>query len=124
MTFEIPENIIKYIKEHNGTNLEIDYNHADADHGYAHNIFHTVALSMLTRTCHNCGYDVIWNPDDKESHCGRHSYNNWRYDEVFVWSEYQNSITLEEAFNMWLSAQLDVWYKPVVKKTFGQIGWG
>lgn len=119
----IPDNIAKWIKEHDGVNLSINFNSASADSGYAHMLWHTVQISMLTRTCNRCGYDRLWRPDDRESKCQRHTYNAWRYDTVFTWSEFQNSTTLEDAFNKWLEAQPDKYDAPVVKMCFGQMGW-
>lgn len=120
---DIPDNIAEYIDRHDGVNLNINFNNASADHGYGHMLWHTISISLLTRTCHRCGYDVIWNPNDSESKCQRHSYNNWRYDDVFIWSEFRNEMTLEEAFDKWLSEQPKRYDQPVKKMVFGKIGW-
>lgn len=120
---DIPDNIAKYIAEHNGVNLNINVNSTDADYEYAHIIWYTVTLSKLTRTCHRCGYDPVWNPDDSNSKCLRHTYNNWRYDTVFAWGHMGNSsLSLEEAFNAWLRSQPASEYQPTKKMIFGQVG--
>ena len=120
---DIPDNIAKYIAEHNGVNLNINVSSTDADYGYAHIIWYTVTLSKLTRTCHRCGYDPVWNPDDSNSKCLRHTYNNWRYDAVFTWGHMGSpSISLEEAFDVWLRSQPASEHQPTKEMTFGQIG--
>lgn len=119
----IPDNIATWINEHNGVNLSINFNNASGDAGYAHVMWYTVEISMLTRTCNRCGYDVIWNPDDSESKCIRHTYNAWRYDTVFAWSAFQNTKSLEDCFDCWLKSQSEKSWEPIKKMHFGQIGW-
>ena len=120
---DIPNNIAEYIEAHDGINLSININNADGDYGYAHMTWYTVVLSRLTRTCNRCGYDPLWKPNDDDSKCLRHTYNSWRYDEVFAWSPTDNHLSLEEAFDVWLKSQPTSWELPVKKMTFGQIGW-
>ena len=79
--------------------------------------------NLPTRTCNRCGYDPLWKPNDDDSKCLRHTYNSWRYDEVFVWSPTDNNLSLEEAFDVWLHSQPTSWDQPVNKMIFGQIGW-
>lgn len=123
--FSMPENMKKWIRCHDGVNLSVNWNAASADCGYAHHLFKSVVLSMLTRTCHRCGFDEVWNPDDSQSKCQRHSYNAWRYDEVFVWADEDNNISLDEAFERWKEANpresaADC-LKPVKFMSFGQL---
>lgn len=118
----IPDNIAKWIKEHDGVNLSINFNSASADHGYAHMIWHNVVISMIDRHCNRCGYDILFNPDDSESRCLRHTYSPWKYEDVFVWSEFQNPLSLEESFTIWLENQTDKAFQPVKRMTFGQLG--
>ena len=120
---DIPDNIAEYIEAHDGINLSININNADGDYGYAHVIWYSVVLSRLTRTCNRCGYDPLWKPNDDDSKCIRHTYNSWRYDEVFVWSPTGNNLSLEEAFDIWWQSQPTSWDQPVKQMTFGQIGW-
>ena len=120
---DIPDNIAEYIEAHDGINMSININNADGDYSYAHMTGYSVILSRLTRTCNRCGYDPLWKPNDDDSKCLRHTYNSWRYDEVFVWSPTDNHLTLEEAFDIWLQSQPTSMNQPVKKMTFGQIGW-
>ena len=120
---DIPDNVAGYIEAHDGINLSININNADGDYDYAHMTWYSVILSRLTRTCDRCGYDPLWKPDDDDSKCLRHTYNNWRYDEVFVWSPTDNYLSLEEAFYVWLQSQPTSWNQPVKKMSFGRIGW-
>ena len=90
---------------------------------YSDMTWYSVILSRLTRTCNRCGYDPLWKPNDDDSKCLRHTYNNWRYDEVFVWSPIDNNQSLEEAFDVWLQSQPTSWDLPVKKMSFGRIGW-
>ena len=122
MKIEIPKNIQRYIKENDGVNLAININSAAGDYGYAHVIWITYVISKLTRTCNRCGYDVIWNPDDSESKCQRHTYDAYRYDDVFIYSEKDNDKSLEEAFEEWESQNRNP-YKPIKRMTFGRVSW-
>lgn len=119
---DIPDNIAEYIETRDGVNLNININNADGDYGYAHMTWYSVVLSRLTRTCNRCGYDPLWKLNDN-SKCIRHTYNSWRYDEVFIWSPTNNELSLEEAFNVWKKSQPTSIYEPVNRMTFGQIGW-
>lgn len=116
----IPDNIAEFLAIHNGVNLSINFNSVTADSGYAHMMFHTVIISMITRTCNRCGYDQLWRPDDSDSHCSRHTYNAWHYDNVFVWSDFRNDKSLEDAFEDWKASQHPC--EPVTFKSYGQIG--
>ena len=121
--FHIPKNIATWIEEHDGVNVSVNFNSASGDYGYGHIIWHSVIISMLTRTCTRCGYDELWKPDDSESKCLRHTYNSYRYDEVFAWSGNDSQIGLEDAFNEWLDKQPSLYYKPAVKMVYGRLGW-
>lgn len=80
-------------------------------------------MRFCTRTGNRCGYDPLWKPIDDDSKCLRHTYNSWRYDEVFIWSPTGNNISLEKAFDIWLHSLPTSWDQPVKQMTFGQIGW-
>lgn len=124
--FHIPDNLARYVEQHIGVNLSANFNSVAADAGYAHDVFHTVVLSVMTRTCNRCGYDPVWNPDDSESKCGRHTYNGWRYDEIFVWSERRNSDSLEESFAKWEKeneAHEKGMTVPAKRIIYGKLGW-
>ncbi|MBQ4361263.1 MAG: hypothetical protein II767_13520 [Proteobacteria bacterium] len=109
---DIPDNIAEYISKTNGANVAWNINSAFADGEYAHMFWISVVVSRLTRTCNRCGYDPLWQPNDDGSKCQRHTYNSPRYDDVFVWSPEDNNLSLEEAFNVWLTSQPDRWDMP------------
>ena len=92
-------NIAGYVEAHDGINLCINTNNADGDDGYAHMTWYSMVLSRLTRTCNRCGYDPPWILND-ERKCLRHTCDNWRYDDVFVWSPTDKYIGLEEAYEV------------------------
>jgi hypothetical protein len=119
--YDIPDNIADYLDTHNGVNLNININPAYVDYGYGHTVWYSVTLSKLTRTCHRCGYDPVWNPNDDKSKCVRHTYDDWRYDEVFVWSPIDNQLSLEEAFDEWLRLQPTSWYEPAKLMISGRL---
>lgn len=123
MNFEMPQNIERYLKEHDGVNVAVNFNSASADYGYAHCIHKSVVMSKLTRTCNRCGYDPLWNPDDTESKCNRHSYGAYRYDTVFSFSEEDNPLSLKICFDAWLRAQPEQYDKPCKYISFGRFGW-
>lgn len=120
---DIPDNIAEYIEFRNGVNLSFNINVVDGVNGYGRINLYTVKLSKLTRTCNRCGYDPLWNPKGDECGCHyRHTYNGWRYDDVFIWSPIENEFSLEDAFNHWLNMQPDSIDEPTLKMTFGRIG--
>ena len=119
----IPPKIEKYIEEHDGVALVISINSASADAGYAHLIHTAIELKELTRTCHRCGYDPCWNPDDSESKCARHTYGAERYDTVFSYSPTKNDRSLAECFDEWLSLQDKTGYGKRILKSYGKYGW-
>lgn len=123
--FHIPQNIAKYIADHDGSVIELSICHADADDGYAHVLWPAVSVKRLTRTCIHCGYDPIWSPDDSNSRCRRHAYNSWRYDTVFSWSgPNKTDQDLASAFDTWQQAQPSNGYvNPVKYMRFGQFDW-
>lgn len=119
MNFEMPQNIERYLKEHDGVNVAVNFNSASADYGYAHILHKSVVMSKLTRTCNRCGYDPLWKPDDSESKCLRHTYGASRYDPVFSYSYTKNPLSLEECFDIWLDRQGEV----CEYIGFGKFGW-
>ena len=121
--FRIPQNIEKWLKDHDGVNLSINFNNASADCGYAHIMWLTVEISMLNRRCNRCGYDLLWNPDDRDSKCLRHTYDAWHYDTVFAWCANHNEQTLSEAFDEWEKSQPKAWMQPVKRLYSGTFGW-
>ena len=116
----IPDNIAKWIKEHDGVNLSINFNSASADYGYAHVIWHNVVISMITRHCIHCGYDELFSPEYFESKCRRHTYTPWEYVDVFTWNEDCNPLSLEECFNIWLEQNTG---HPIKEMRFGNGTW-
>ncbi len=103
-------NIAEFMKEHDGCNISINFNNADGLNGYGHIMWCSVHISMVTRTCQRCGYDPLWHPDEEQSKCLRHTYDSWRYDDVFIWRSmlkegHINISSLERAFDIWLKAQ-------------------
>mgnify|MGYP006988923739 CR=1 FL=1 len=122
---QIPDNVDRWANEHNGVNIAVNYNFVDGESGYAHMLFRSVVISQITRHCNRCGYDPLWNPDDSNSKCLRHTYSTWRYDDVFAWTDNANPLSLEECFDLWLSQQPTEheWDKPAKEMTFGQFGW-
>lgn len=118
---EIPNNIVQYIYRNDGVNLSVNINSAATISGYGRMIFCTYVLSKITRTCHRCGYDPLWNPDDTESKCIRHTYDGYRYDEVFAYSPDDEGRSLEECFEEWLSKNNNP-NKPAERMIFGRTG--
>ena len=119
----LPLNVLRYVEENDGTSIAININSASADYGYAHVIHKSVVISRLTRTCHHCGYDPLWKPDDSESKCRRHIYSTFRYDTVFTWTPNQCDLSLKDAFDQFLKAQPQKYGSPCIRKDFGKIGW-
>ena len=119
-TIDIPENILNFLGSHDGVNLAINYNSASADYGYAHIMHRNVVISILTRTCQRCGYDPLWKPNDDDSKCRRHTYSNFRYDEVFAWDS-RYTLSLEKCFEEWQNQQKP--YSAVKPMTFGKLSW-
>ena len=113
---DIPKNISEFLNAYDGCNLSINLNNADRLNGYGHIMLCSVHLSMITRTCNRCGYDPLWHPDRDE--CNRHTYEDFRYDEVFFWRTVvkEDSIdtsSLERAFDIWLKANPKLYVQSV-----------
>lgn len=122
-SFTVPDNIAKYATMFH-SNVAYNFNVTDGLNGYGILCHRSVVVSRLTRTCNRCGYDSLWNPDDMDSKCGRHTYGNVRYDPVFVWSETGNPLPLEEAFDDFLKDQPGPdEIKPAKFKQYGIIGY-
>lgn len=119
----IPQNIVDYLESHNDVALDISFNHVDVLNGYGDFYLEVTSIKRVAQTCYRCGYDTLWNPDDSESQCTRHTLSNERYDDVFVWTPYKCDLCLKDAFDIWLSKQPSKkeYYKPAVKMTFGQL---
>lgn len=119
--YKIPINIQNYISQHNGCTLSIDWNRADLITFKIAEFHEDVYIKQLTRTCRVCGYDLIWQPDKYKCNCPlyRHKYDEWRYDDVFIWHDNADK-SLEESFNEWLKMQppQDEW-EPIVFAEFG-----
>lgn len=120
----LPENICEWLRQNDGVNVSVNFCSASANCGYTHRILKTVVISMLTRTCVRCGYDPLWNPDDTESKCLRHTYNPYRYDDVFAWEEHKDANSLEDDFSKWLDANPKNCEKPMVTMLCGSLGRG
>lgn len=118
--FTLPDNIMGWLKEHYGANVSINVNSTDGLNGYGQLMHYSVHVSMLTRTCHRCGYDRLWKPDDSESKCQRHTYNSWRYDDVFVWRDRKSKASLKEEFEKWLTKNRDRKDGPMVQMVYGE----
>lgn len=119
----IPNSIAEYLNVNDGVNLSININHADGLNGYGHIMLCSVSLSRITRTCNRCGYDPLWHSDKDK--CIRHTYNNWRYDDVFVWKSmikegHIDISSLEKAFNTWLEAQPTQYNQPAKLMIFDE----
>ena len=105
LTITIPGNMTEYLSRQDGACVVVSFNSAGEQYGYAHLMHTVVELTMLTRTCNNCGYDEIWRPELWESKCLRHSYGDYRYDTVFAWRAERSDTTLEQSFDVWLENQ-------------------
>ena len=119
MTFEIPDRIANYVRSMCGCNLQVNYNETDALNGYGGIQHVSVYIQMLTRRCSRCGYDEIWNPDDRQSKCNRHTLQPGRYDDVFVWKP-ECRRPLESCFDEWLSLQPTEyeWPSPMIMRRY------
>ena len=117
--FDIPDNIARYVDMYDGVKLNIQVS-TRVLNSYIRQQTYTVIMTMRTRRCKLCGFDLIWNPFDDESPCRRHTYEPWRDDPVFVWSPGPDVPPLEEAFDEWLAAQ-PKGYGPVKMKAFGRM---
>ena len=125
-SFVIPGNIRSYVESIDGAALVISFCETSGLNGYGSMMMPCVEVKRLTRTCHRCGYDPLWKPNDDDSHCGHHSYDGWRYDTVFAWTDIRNSVSLEEAFERFLQAQPpeNRYDLPVVSMFSGRFKWG
>lgn len=98
----LPDNVVNYCGQYY-SNIEIDLCNTDVECGYGVRISGGVKVMRPYNRCTNCGYHSLWNPDDSESKCLRHTYvKGW--DTVFSWS-IESDMELEKAFDCFLAMQ-------------------
>lgn len=110
---DLPDNMAEFLMVHAST-LEISVCHTDVENGYGSRITRLLQVKLPYRKCNRCGYHSLWNPDDTNSHCMRHTYEKG-WDTVFAYDPDNNFISLPDAFSEWLSKQPTEWIKPTKK---------
>lgn len=110
----LPENVAQYFNEHHCT-LEISICHTDVECGYGVRITKCFRVLRPYCKCSRCGYHSLWNPDDSNSKCLRHSYTRG-WDTVFSYSldTGEKKIAFEAAFDVFLSKQPKQETMPVI----------
>ena len=108
----LPDNVAEYLNSHY-SNIQFDICKTDVENGYGEKITRRVSIMLPYKRCINCGYHSLWNPDDSESHCRRHTYEKgWATVFSFQMNNAQRS--LENAFDEFLKQQPENENDPVV----------
>lgn len=108
---QLPDNMAVYVGEYY-SNIQLNVCNTDAENGYGYRITKDLRIMRPYEKCTRCGYHSLWNPDDSESRCRRHTLTRG-WDTVFSY-EFGSPITLEDAFQQFLDKQTDDWRAPVV----------
>lgn len=108
----IPDNIAEYMMRYHSA-LEASVSCTDVENGYGLRIERRILLKRPYCRCVNCGYHSLWNPDDSNSRCLRHTYEKG-WDTVFCYDPDKSYLELKSAFSNWLLKQPNAWNEPVV----------
>ena len=111
----LPDNIAQYFNEKHCT-IEISVCHTDVENGYGCRITQCFRILRPYCRCNRCGYHSLWNPDDSNSKCLRHTYEKG-WDTVFLYTLGAGEVKmpLEVAFEEFLSKQPKSEYLPTVQ---------
>ena len=109
----LPGNVANYFNE-NYCTIEISVCNTDAECGYGYRINKCFRILRPYCKCNNCSYHSLWNPDDSDSKCKRHTYTKG-WDCVFSYSldGAEDKISLDEAFDLFLQRQSKLAYEPI-----------
>ena len=111
----LPDNVAQYFNE-NHTTIDISVCNTDVEQGYGVRITKCLRILRPFCRCNNCGYHSLWNPDDTESKCRRHTYTKG-WDTVFSYTLEigEHKMSLEKAFDEFLKRQPDRLTLPVIR---------
>ena len=110
----LPDNVAQYFNEYYCT-IEVSICHTDVECGYGCRISRCFKVLRPYCKCSRCGYHSLWNPDDTQSKCLRHTYTRG-WDTVFAYmiDTGETKPSLEVMFDEFLKKQPDSDYLPVV----------
>ena len=111
----LPDNIAKYFNDHYCT-IEISVCHTDVECGYGSRISKVFKILLPFCKCNRCNYNSLWNPDDSDSKCLRHTYTKG-WDVIFAYTleTGEHKMSLDTAFDKFLKAQSKSDMLPIVK---------
>lgn len=108
---QLPDNMAIYAGTYY-SNIQLNICNTDAINGYGHYITKDLQIMRPYKKCTRCGYHSLWNPDDSESQCMRHTLvSGW--DTVFSY-KFGCKMSMEHAFQIFLDKQTEDWRFPVV----------
>lgn len=99
-----PLNLLEYMQKWH-CNLQINIGTTDVECGYGRRIVQNIRVMKPFEECSRCGYHSLWNTDDTNSKCNRHTYGRRGYDTVFSYTidaGEKKALTLEQAFDRYL----------------------
>ena len=111
----LPANMAKYYYE-NMCKIEFSAFTHDVLNGYGKEINYTLTIYRTYVMCARCGYHSLWNPDPGIP-CQRHTFGKRGMDAVFSysWRKGDGKLSLEAAFDKWLSMQPTEYGRPTVR---------
>lgn len=108
---DIPDNLAEYMMRYH-SNLQANVCVTDVENGYGVRVTKSIRLMRPFCKCNRCGYHSLWNPDDSDSKCLRHTYTKG-WDTVFSWNP-DSGVSIEDAFSEYLELQSTDESKPVI----------
>ena len=107
----LPDNMALYTGVHH-CNIQLNISSTDVERGYGRRVEKRLYIMLPYEKCSRCGYHSLWNPDDRESRCSRHTITRG-WDKVFSY-DFDSCVPLEKAFQQFLDKQPDREWMPTV----------
>lgn len=110
----LPDNIAQYFNDHFCA-IEISVCHTDVECGYGSRISKAFKILRPFCKCNRCSFHSLWNPDDSDSKCLRHTYTKG-WDVVFSYTldTGEHKMSLDAAFDEFLKLQPRSEFLPVI----------
>lgn len=99
----MPDELAEYMMRFHSA-VEASISTTDVENGYGIRVERRIVLKRPYCRCNRCGYHSLWNPDDSESKCLRHTYEKG-WDTVFCYDPDRSHMELKDAFVDWLTKQ-------------------
>ena len=103
----LPDNLAAYFNDRYCA-IDISVCNTDVECGYGVRITKRLQVLHPYNECRRCGYHSLFNPDDTNSKCNRHSYKKgWAVVFSYSLDSGEQKMSLEDAFSMFLKDNPD-----------------